>query len=48
MCLCAYAAKDADEKEKWIFALQNAISRQDNHVRFLYNYCLDVRYLFKQ
>jgi len=26
-------AKDADEKEKWIFALENAISRRDfNHV----------------
>jgi len=22
-------AKDADEKEKWIYALENAISRQD-------------------
>ena len=31
--LCICAAKDADEKEKWIFALENAISRQEfNHV----------------
>jgi len=33
MHLCTCAAKDADEKEKWIFALENAISRQEfNHV----------------
>jgi len=32
-----FVAKDADEKEKWIFALENAISRRDfNHVcRFM-------------
>jgi len=31
--LYVYTAKDADEKEKWISALENAISRQDfNHV----------------
>jgi len=27
--LCVWTAKDADEKEKWIIALENAISRQD-------------------
>ena len=33
MYVCVYVAKDADEKEKWIFALENAISRQEfNHV----------------
>jgi len=27
--LHVHAAKDADEKEQWILALENAISRQD-------------------
>jgi len=32
--LYVIVAKDADEKEKWIFALENAIFRRDfNHVR---------------
>jgi len=27
--LCVHVARDADEKEQWICALENAISRRD-------------------